>query len=114
MGTRKTSKKFQLVPVYVVWDDAYSNDDWTSLEEVKGRTPSINASLGFLADEGKKHVTLLMTSELSDASDRVVATTLIIPKAYIITMETLIGNGRWKMVIDNTAEHEDEDTESTE
>jgi len=107
----KGNKKFELPVTYIVWDDAYSDDDWTSLDKLKGREkPCVITSIGFLADEDENHVTLIMTSETGNLPDRVVATTLTIPRAFIVSMETLVGNGRWKTVINNTKKKEDENT----
>lgn len=103
-------KKFVLPLTAVVWDDAYSEDDWMSLEDVKKHEPCLNVSVGFLADDGDNHITLIMTSTPGSSPDRMVATRLTIPKPYVITMETLAGNGRWNKVIDNTKKKEDEDT----
>lgn len=90
--------KFDFPLAYVLWEDAYSQDDWVPLNEAKTYTPCHIKSVGWLVDESEKHITIIQSVGDNEACSRIV-----IPKPYIRLFQTLVGNGKWKTSIN----HED-------
>ena len=86
--------KFEYPLAFVVWEDAYSHEDWASIQEAKSHEKCIVNSVGWLIDESDEHVTIVQSFSDNEARSR-----FTIPKVFIQSMETLIGNGKWKKII---------------
>jgi len=90
--------KFDYPIAVVFWEDAYSNDEWISLEEAKSHKACKQRSVGWLVDESDDHVTIIQTES---KDDNLAGARLTIPKPYIRKFETMVGNGRWKIIIND-------------
>jgi len=89
-------KKFDFPLAFVLWEDAYSHDDWVSLDEAKSHEPCLVKSVGWLVDESERHVTIIQSLSSGEAGSRIT-----VPKVYIKLFQTLVGNGKWKTIINN-------------
>jgi len=87
-------QKFEYPLAFVTWEDAYSHDDWVPIADARSHTPCIVQSVGWLVDESDRHITIIQSITSDEAGSRIT-----IPKVYIKNLETLMGSGRWRKVI---------------
>lgn len=55
-----------LVPVFVIWDDAFSIDEWSSLQELKEAKGTLVHSVGFLVQRTEEYVVLALNHDTSN------------------------------------------------
>ena len=60
----KAGNKFPLV--LVVWDDAFSVDEWTPIEEIIDETSAVVRSAGFLIKETDKYLILALNHDTTN------------------------------------------------
>lgn len=101
-------KKFEYPLAYVLWEDAYTRDEWTDISEAKSHTPALIHTIGWLLDESNEHVTIVQSLGDNEARSR-----LTVPVPYIKSMEIMMGNGRWKKTIPEKECKDEEPTETT-
>ena len=75
-----------LVPVYVIWHDAVSEDDWQDLDSAKELHSHQIHSLGFLIEEDKNRIVIALSLDKENDS---ASQTLVIPKTWMLGMKKL-------------------------
>jgi len=76
MGKKKTKH----TPTLVIWNDAYSEDDWTDESEVEKDQGVIVHSAGFLIKKTKTHIILALNH---DVTNEKVSCTIYIPTKMV-------------------------------
>lgn len=75
-------KEFPIVKV--VWVDAMSSDEWTEIEHVDKKTPSID-SVGYLLEDSEN----VVIAQSIDSDNFMAAMTMTIPGGWVESVEYL-------------------------
>ena len=57
-----------LQPVFVIWEDAFSIDEWTDISDLESQCCAMIHSCGFLLEETMDHVVLALNYDTANES----------------------------------------------
>lgn len=73
-------QKNPLRPVFVIWEDAFSIDEWTNIEDLKEGPSATVHSCGLLVEETPKQIILTLNYDTSNDN---VSCVMVIPKDMV-------------------------------
>lgn len=73
-------KKALLKPVFVIWEDAFSIDEWTTREELLHGSSALVHTCGFLIEDNEHQVIVTLNHDISNDN---VSCVMVIPKDMV-------------------------------
>jgi hypothetical protein len=83
---RSKNQSSILKPLFIIWEDAVSIDEWTSMSDINIDKPTLIHTVGLLVEENDKRLAVAVNYDDENES---VSCVMIIPKNMIIARISL-------------------------